>query len=76
MRPGGFEPPANGLEVRTGPLHRDAADPVFVQLCGVEAAPAYLYRHPAEPTPYTHSYTHPPIRTLVAAVDARDDWSA
>ena len=42
MRPGGFEPPANGLEVRTGLLHATAADPIFVQLCGVEAAPGYL----------------------------------
>ena len=59
MRPGGFEPPANGLEVRTGPLHRNAAEPDFVHLCGVEAAPGYLYRHLTEPIPYTHSYTHP-----------------
>ena len=50
--------------------------PFCVQLCGFAAAPAYLYRHPTEPTPYTHSYTHPPIRTLVEPVEAGDDGAA
>jgi aminoglycoside phosphotransferase (APT) family kinase protein len=62
MRPGGFEPPANGLEVRTGLLHTNAADPFHAQTCGVEAAPGYLYEHSAEPTPSTHPADSAPLR--------------
>jgi hypothetical protein len=42
LRPAGFEPATNGLEVRTGLLHANAADPFFLKICGVEAARGYI----------------------------------